>query len=85
MIDWSLDAGSVRSAERALARRARQQPSRIGIEHVAMDAFVPYINAVEQVLPETAQKITFGKLHIVMRLGDAANAMHLAEHQALLA
>ena len=37
--------------------RARQQPSFVDIERVAMDAFLPYINAVEQALPEAARKI----------------------------
>ena len=63
----------MRSVERELAWRARQQPSRIGI------------NAVEQALPEAARKIVFDKLHIVRRLDDAMNAMHLAQHRALLA
>ena len=51
MIDWHSKQGSARSVERALSMRARQQPSRIGIEEVAMDTFVLYINAVDEPLP----------------------------------
>ena len=40
------------SVERELAKRARPQPSRIGIEEV------------EQVLPEAARKIVFDTIHI---------------------
>ena len=39
--DPSVDRTAMRSVEPDLVRRARQQPSRIGIEHVAMDACVP--------------------------------------------
>ena len=54
----------MRSVERAPARRAQQRPSRIGIEQVAMDAFVPYIHAVERALPEAARKIVSDTSHI---------------------
>ena len=62
--------------------RARQQPACIGIEEVAMDTFVPYINAVELALPEAAGKIVFDKLHIVRNPRDAVNAVHLAVRRA---
>ena len=72
----------MRSVERALARRAQQRPSRIGIDHVAMDAFVPYIHAVDEALPEAARKIVFDKLHITRNPRDAVNAVRVAERRA---
>ena len=70
------------SVERALAMRARQQLARIDIEHVAMDAFVPYIHAVDEALPEAAWTIVFDKLHITWNPRDAVNAVRVAERRA---
>ena len=82
VIDWSLEVAAVRKVERALVMRARQQLARIDIEHVAMDAFVPYIHAVERALPEAARKIVFDKLHITRNPRGAVNAVRVAERRA---
>ena len=82
MIDWHSKQGSARSVERALSMRARQQPACIGIEGVAIDAFVLYINGVDEALPEAAWTIVFDKLHITWNPRDAVNAVRLAERRA---
>lgn len=58
---------------------------RYGIEHVAMDMHQPFINATRAALADADRKIVFDKFHIAQHLGDAVNAIRIAEHRDLRA
>ena len=61
------------------------QWGRFGVEHVAMDMHQPYITATHKALADAEHKIVFDKFHIAKHLGDAVNAVRLAENRELRA
>jgi transposase len=58
---------------------------RAGIEAVAMDMWDPYINSVNQHLPDAENKIVFDRFHIMRHMGEALDTVRKREHKALRA
>ena len=56
-----------------------------GIEAVAMDMWLPYINSTREHLPGADRKIVFDKFHIAQHLGKAVDDVRKAEHRELMA
>jgi len=69
--------------EESLAELFRRIPEeqRQGIAAVAMDMWGPYINAVEELLPEA--DIVHDKFHIAKYLGEAVDKVRKSEHRGL--
>lgn len=61
------------------------EKQREGIAAVAMDMWDPYVNSVQEHLPESAHKIVFDKYHIAKHLGEAVDRVRRREHKALKA
>lgn len=56
-----------------------------GVEAVAMDMWLPYINSTLEHLPGAAEKIVFDKFHIAQHLSKAIDDVRKAEHRELMA
>jgi transposase len=56
-----------------------------GIAGVAMDMWDPYVNSVQEHLPESANKIVFDKYHIAQHLGEAVDRVRRREQKGLKA
>lgn len=56
-----------------------------GIAAVAMDMWDPYVNSVQEHLPESANKIVFDKYHIAKHLGEAVDRVRRREQKGLKA
>ncbi len=56
-----------------------------GIEAVAMDMWVPYLQATRAWVPEAASKIVFDRFHVMGYLGKAVDTVRKQEHRELLA
>lgn len=56
-----------------------------GIAAVAMDMWDPYVNSVQEHLPESANKIVFDKYHIAQHLGEAVDRVRRREQKGLKA
>jgi transposase len=61
------------------------EKQRDGIAAVAMDMWDPYVNSVQQHLPESANKIVFDKYHIARHLGEAVDRVRRREQKGLKA
>jgi transposase len=61
------------------------EEQRNSIVAVAMDMWEPYVNSVQEHLPESANKIVFDKFHIAKHLGEAVDRVRRQEHKALKA
>lgn len=61
------------------------EKQRDGIEAVAMDMWDPYVNSVQEYLPESANKIVFDKYHIARHLGEAVDRVRRREQKGLKA
>jgi len=58
---------------------------RDGIEAIALDMWEPYIQSVEQHVPDGGEKIVFDKFHIVKHLNEAVDRVRRQEAKALKA
>jgi transposase len=55
------------------------------VRAVAMDMWAPYVNSVQQHVPEGGQKIVFDKFHVAKHLGEAVDQVRRAENKHLRA
>lgn len=59
-------------------------PTRLqGLRVIAMDMWVPYINATRKYVPEADAKIAFDKFHVAGLLGKAVDSVRKQEHREL--
>jgi transposase len=61
------------------------EKQRDGIAAVAMDMWDPYVNSVQEHLPESTNKIVFDKYHIARHLGEAVDRVRRREQKGLKA
>ncbi|MCZ6799521.1 MAG: ISL3 family transposase [Nitrospirae bacterium] len=87
-----LEAGTVehiaedRKQESLASYYRSLSPSQLaGIEAVAMDMWVPYLQATRAWVPEAASKIVFDRFHVMGYLGKAVDTVRKQEHRVLLA
>ena len=55
-----------------------------GIQAVAMDMWDPYVQSVEENLPNGEEKIVFDRYHIMKHMNDAVDKVRKKEHRALM-
>ena len=58
--------------------------SRAAVETVAMDMWQAYINAVDEYIPGSEEKICFDKFHMAQHLGNAVDKVRREEHRRLM-
>lgn len=56
-----------------------------GIQGVAMDMWVPYVEATVTVVPDAREKIVFDRFHIMRHMTEAVDTVRKREHRALQA
>ncbi|MFO8073825.1 MAG: ISL3 family transposase [Polyangia bacterium] len=56
---------------------------RARVQSVAMDMWLPYIQATKDAIPGAENKIAFDKFHIAKHLGDAVDKVRRQEHREL--
>lgn len=65
--------------------KTRSQEQLDGVEAIAMDMWVPYIQATLSAVPDAAEKIVFDRFHIMVHLGKAVDTVRKQEHRSLRA
>jgi len=60
------------------------QEDREQLDHVTMDMWEPYINAVKETVANADQKICFDRFHVAQHFGKALDKVRAQEHRSLL-
>ncbi len=55
----------------------------VSIEVVAMDMWLPYLNAARRYVPDAEEKIVFDRFHVARHIGAAVDQVRRAEHKEL--
>jgi transposase len=55
-----------------------------GVEAVAMDMWLPYVQATLRVVPQAEKKIVFDRYHVMVQMGKAVDTVRKQENRALL-
>ena len=54
------------------------------VRSVSMDMWVPFINAVKEMIPDAEKKICFDRFHVASYFGKSLDTVRAQEHKALL-